>query len=383
MPLRGRGSAAVLLLVTLALGGCSDDTPPATPAGVRLAPHCPPVPRPKPLVTADLVNRIVSHADLPGWQAGDIGASAELPDGRLVWVFGDTVRSARLYPRVVANSMLVSSGRCVSQVRTQHDGPVVPDVGAHTVRWPMSVVALPRRSNGVRATQLVVLCSRIRRGTGGSFDFTFLGTTAAVFTVRDDRPPRLLGLVEVTPDDPSVTQVNWGAAANVSGRWFYVYGTRLTGVKGVFGRELYVARAPVSDPRDRRRWQFWGHGAWHSGTAAATAVLPAERGVSQTLSVDRVDGRFVAVSKRDGDVGDFVYTWTAAHPWGPWQPHRAVKAPAGFDTGDLKYAPLAHPEIRLASGRLLVSISRNTTSLQRLFDDPQVGRPYFVEVDRP
>jgi hypothetical protein len=89
----------------------------------------------------------------------------------------------------------------------------------------------------------------------------------------------------------------------------------------------------------------------------------------------------VVVSKRDGDLGDFVYTWTSRSPTGPWTPHRAVHAPAGFDTGELQYAPLAHPEVPLASGRLLVSISRNTTDLNRLERHPQVGRPKFVEID--
>ena len=73
------------------------------------------------------LNRVVAGLDLPLWQAGDIGASARLPDQRIVWVFGDTVRSSRVFPRVVANSMLVSSGLCASQVETRDRGPVIPD----------------------------------------------------------------------------------------------------------------------------------------------------------------------------------------------------------------------------------------------------------------
>jgi hypothetical protein len=45
--------------------------------------------------------------------------------------------------------------------------------------------------------------------------------------------------------------------------------------------------------------------------------------------------------------------------------------------------PLAHPEIPLADGRLLVSVSRNTTDFDQLMADPEVGRPIFVEVGRP
>ena len=44
--------------------------------------------------------------------------------------------------------------------------------------------------------------------------------------------------------------------------------------------------------------------------------------------------------------------------------------------------PLAHPEVRLTSGRLLVTVSRNTTSLDQLVAHPEIGRPLFAEIDR-
>jgi hypothetical protein len=302
----------------------------------------------------------------------------------VVWVFGDTIRSASISPRLVANSMLVSSGTCVAQVRAPGDGPVVPDAAPGVVRWPMSIVAMrpieSRAEPGVDEV-LVVFCARTRRGTGEGLDYTFLGTDAAVFTVATDGTPQLSEIMRISPDDDSLDQVNWGAAAAVHGPWFYMFGTRQTGHD--FGRELYVGRAPISDPTDRSRWEFWDGGRWGSDMSRAAAVLPAPGGVSQTLSVDRIDGQWVAVSKRDGDLGDFVYVWTAPTPYGPWSPRKGVAAPAGFDTGHLTYAPLAHPEVPLADGKLLVSISRNTTDPQRLFDDPEVGRPVFAEVERP
>ena len=40
--------------------------------------------------------------------------------------------------------------------------------------------------------------------------------------------------------------------------------------------------------------------------------------------------------------------------------------------------------IELADGRLLVSVSRNTTDFGRLLAEPtEVGRPVFTEIDRP
>ena len=184
-----RATCAVLAAGAVLVAGCTSDPPQAAPppssvqsakpVDVRLEPECPGTWKKRLRPTADQINKRISSGGLPAWQAADIGASARLSDGRLVWLFGDTVRTADLSPRIVANSMLITSGSCVAQLRTPVDGPVIPDVKSNIVRWPMSVAVGRRGSQDV----VVVLCSRIRRGSGGSFDFTFLGTSAAVFTV--------------------------------------------------------------------------------------------------------------------------------------------------------------------------------------------------------
>ncbi len=372
---------ATVLLLGLLLGaaGCTGSGPDdrsgshGAGRGPSLTPHCPSPPADQLRPTVSQLNQLGEAIHLPGWEAGDIGASARLHDGRLVWLFGDTTRT-QLQPTVVSNSMLVSSGRCVSQLLDRAKGPVIPDVSAQVVHWPMSVAVSRRDGQDV----VLVLCSRIDRGGGGEFGFTFLGTTAAVFTVRDGEVPQLAKVVDITPDSRNQEQVNWGAAATIAGGWYYVYGTRLTGQQYDFGRELYVARVPVSDPGHRSRWRFWDGQAWQPRVGRARAVLPSQGGVSQTLSVDHVGGAFVAVSKRNGDISNFVYKWTAPHAWGPWTPVEELSAPGSTKSGELEYAPLAHPEIHLRSGELLVSISRNTTDFERLVKDPEIGRPEFV-----
>ena len=375
-------------LVSLTLAGCSEAASPAgdatrsgdTAAYPRLTPACPRVTSTgkPPVVTVAQLNRIVAGLDLPLWQAGDIGASARLPDDRIVWVFGDTVRRDGITPRVVANSMLVTSGLCTSQVEASTQGPVIPDRADGVVHWPMSVASLTRPEGNF----LVVISARIRRGTAGSFDFTYLGSSATVFEMPAGGAPQLRHQLDITPDTTAPDQVNWGSAMTVSGDWLYVYGTRLPS-PGSFGRAMYAARAPVADARDRSTWQFWDGTTWVSEPERAAAILAAQGGVSQTLSVDAVDGHFVVVSKRDGDLGNTVYAWSSDSPVGPWTAQRGTKAEFQDPSGQLKYAPLAHPGIELADGRLLISISRNTTDFGRLLRDPTLGRPVFAEIDRP
>ncbi|MDU0315450.1 DUF4185 domain-containing protein [Phycicoccus sp. M110.8] len=381
-----RLAPAALLAAAVALTGCSTGThaPPGGGAGAsgtraypRLSPRCPPPAARPPAVTVAQLNRVVAGLDLPLWQAGDIGASARLPDGRLVWVFGDTVRAPDVQPRIVANSMLVTAGLCTSQVEVAGRGPVIPDRSDGVVHWPMSVAVVPRGGEA----SLVVISARIRRGVGG-LDFTYLGSTATVFRLPDGGAPTPVRQLDITPDSPDTTQVNWGSAMTVHDGWIYVYGTRLPS-RTAFGRALYVARAPAADARDRGTWRFWDGRAWVADAGRAAVVLPAEGGVSQTLSVDVVGSRFVLVSKRDGDLGSTVYAWDSGAPTGPWEATRGVRADFQDPDGNLAYAPLAHPGIRLTDGRLLISISRNTSDFARLLAQPRLGRPVFAEIDRP
>lgn len=358
-------------------------------ADYRLSKKCKKSPTMYP-VSADIVNKVVSSTTLPAWRAADIGASAKLSDNRLAWVFGDTVRDPHQEPSIVANSILISSGLCISQVLTKSDEPVIPDVSEDVVHWPMSVARVdPRKVNVPGADQasgdlLVVLAGRIQRGKQNAFDFTYLGTSAAIFTVQPGQAPQLLGIQRITPDSTSATQINWGSASFVEGKWAYVYGSRTTGEKHSYGRELYVARLPVAHALDRTSWRFWDGRTWQSDRTKAKPILPASEGVSQTLSVSPTHGRYVIVSKKGGDLGDFVYSWSSSTPVGPWKGRAGIKAPFGLEQGDLKYAPLSHPEIPLQSGKLLVSVSRNTTDLNKLLTEPdKVGRPVFAEVEVP
>jgi hypothetical protein len=329
--------------------------------------------------TVAQLNSVVAEADLPYWQAADIGASARLGDGRLVWIFGDTIRRTGVAPGMVANSMLITSGLCLSQLMATARGPVIPDVEPGVVRWPMSVVVVP---DGDR-DRIVVFTGRIRRGSGDDvWGFRYLGSDAVTFTVEAGKAPQLDTILPLTSDDESAHQVNWGSASMVSGGHVYVYGTELP--EGTaFGRSLRVGRSALADPADRRTWEFWDGSRWQPDPLAAVPVIAAEGGVSQTLSVDEVDGTFVAVSKKDGDLGSTVATWTSRSAVGPWRRSAALEAPFLTGRDEFAYAPLAHPEIPLASGQLLVSISRNTTDLARLRQDPTVGRPRFAAIPRP
>lgn len=232
------------------------------------------------------------------------------------------------------------------------------------------------------ADVVVVLCARIHRGTSDAFDFTYLGSSAAIFAVGTGATPQLREVMDLTSDASDAHQVDWGAASVIAGDWLYVYGTRLP---ARLVRTRPVCRPGARRrPADPRRVAVLGRHPMAERPGARRASDRGEgRGLQTLLRSTWPTGHFLAVSKRDGDLGDFVFTWTAPSPVGPWTPHRGIAAPFEDSSGILRYAPLAHPEIALASGRLLVSISRNTSDFERLLTDPTSGRPVFAEIPWP
>ncbi|MFM7598366.1 MAG: hypothetical protein ACKO70_08375 [Actinomycetota bacterium] len=76
-------------------------------------------------------------------------------------------------------------------------------------------------------------------------------------------------------------------AAVADGRdgYLYVFGTSNPDEPMVFGWAVHVARAVPDDLTTPSACEYWTGDAWSSSPQAATEVIPAVGGVSQTFSV--------------------------------------------------------------------------------------------------
>lgn len=365
-------------------------------ATATMEPECPP-PVPGETFTADDWNEAFEELDLPYWQSADLGASAVLADGRVVWLWGDTIRAEEVepeLPRMVDNSMLVTSGTCISQVTTATSGPILPLDPNNLTVWPMSVLRLdPRPGDAADVTDVVVVfCSRVQRGYR-MWDFVVRGTDVAVYTVGADGVPRLTEAEQLTPDTPDLSSIHWGAGSVLDGDWIYLYGTRSTGEAYTYGHELFVSRIPTARFTDGSAIEYWDGAAWQADPSLSAPLIGAIEGVSQTLSVDLVDGEWVAFSKLGGDIEDVGALWLSDSPTGPFTVQPVLDSPGGLPPGGpglddetvgyLQYTPLAHPDLPTEPGQMLVSVSRNVTDYDLLLENPELGRPLFSEVPRP
>lgn len=336
-----------------------------------------------PVEDIDDLNRIARLRGSRYMQGGDVGASAQLQDGRALWLFGDTLRDGGTRGGLfVRNSMLVVEEGCLRLVVPEDEGAIVPDRRDGVGYWPMSVVVLARPGYDL----VTVTLQRVRTTDPGTlFGFEGLGPAVASVVVPLGGTPQVLSVLDVGPDDPDPARPVWGAATAVDGDWVHLYGTsRPVDVELGTGFAVRVARTRAADLARPSTWQYWDGTSWVPDPEAAVELIGADDGTSQTFSVFAYAGGWAALSKRDEVFGQDVVVWTAPTPAGPFTAAPAVaQLPSDAVTGTVRYMPLAHPWLLPRPGTMVVSFSQNRLDPAEVVEDPLLYRPGFLRVRLP
>ncbi|GAA3519381.1 hypothetical protein GCM10022234_13720 [Aeromicrobium panaciterrae] len=370
-------AAAVFTAIALAPGSSEEV---ADPAPLAAETRCLPI---DPVSSIDDLNRLVTGVRGGSeFQGADVGADVTLQDGRRLWVFGDTLRSPDFDgQRFVRNSMLVFRDRCADVVLPADRGALIPDRDDGVGYWPMSIAKVTR--TGYDLVGVAVQRVKSADRPDGAFAFANLGPAIALFVVPRGQTPQLLSVTDIGKDQPGTKRPTWGAASTVADGWVYLYGTANPEKDLVFGYSLRVARVRPDDIADASRWRYWDGRSWQKSASRAKVLIPAEGGVSQTLSVFEQGGRWYAVSKRDEFLGTDLVIWSAPSPTGPFTAGPAVASIPSEKSGTLRYMPLAHPDLLPEKGTVVVSYSQNDTDAGKIQDDPFLYRPRFLRAKLP
>lgn len=370
-------AAGMFLAVALAPG--PSDTL-RDPVQLAAETRCLPV---SPITTVGELNRLVGEVrGSSEFQGADVGADVSLQDGRHLWVFGDTLRSEDFDgQRFVRNSMLVFKEGCANVVLPADHGALIPDRADGVGYWPMSIAKVER----VGYDLVGVAVQRVRGAArpDGAAAFENLGPSVALFVVPRGKTPQLLGVTDFGEDKFDLSRPTWGAAAAVHEGWIYLYGTANPQKSLVFGFSLQVARVRPDDLLDQSLWRYWDGSSWQRSASKAAVLIPADGGVSQTLSVFEQDGRWFAVSKRDEFIGTDLVIWSSPGPTGPFTAGPPVASIPSKESGTLRYMPLAHPNLLPVDGTVVVSYSQNDTDVSKVANDPFLYRPRFLRVKLP
>jgi hypothetical protein len=259
----------------------------------------------------------------PVWSGGDGAVPVPLPDGRVLWMFGDTELGPVVNNRFVApqnfvhNTFIVQTGTCFQ-----------PFVGGSAARptewfrnpapnqyyWPGSAVVDPSR----RTVHVFLLLVQNVPGVA-EWGFKTIGTRVATLSLPDLRVQSITAL----PLPSSAGTPLYGSGAVVSGGYTYLYGNRQITTGWLPRGEEYVARvaANVTGP-----WQYWDGTGWSANAADAAPMtfLRADASVDDPpvagLTVVPYGSGWLASAKRGEIISSDVTAWYSASVTGPWSP---------------------------------------------------------------
>lgn len=299
-----------------------------------------------------------------GWTGGDATYSIALPDGRTLWLFGDTflgtVRADRSRPAtgLINNTFVVQDGEQLATLYTGSAGNASAFVQPEEEGWwywPGHGV--------VRNDTLEVALFGFKNVGGGAWGFEYTSIDIARFSLPDIR----LLSIERKVETPTV---NYGASILEDDGYYYLYGAEKDGLL----KYLHLARVPVGEGL-AGNWAYFDGTDWAAEPERSARLFA---NVSEQFSVFQYEGQYFLLTQHH-ILGEEIYMYRSEAPAGPFTEKTLIYCTPQTEGDIFTYNAFAHTQF-LNDGALLVSYNVNSFNFSDVFTNADNYRPYFVWV---
>ena len=315
--------------------------------------------------------------DCCGVTGADGFYSVQLPDGRVVWIFGDSFLGTvnpdgsriKRSPVFIRNAFAVQDGDSLKSLYQIIDG------------WESSLVIPPDATKGTEFSEdslwywpgdgfvengkLKVFMTAFYQAEPGNWGFEWTGANLATFSLPDIKLEKIDHL-----NYPNDAEVHWGhAVCDNASDYTYIYGA---------GNKFpYVARAPKGNIL--KPWEFYTGTEWVKDSHLAKPMTDFKG--SEQFSVIKLKDKYVMLTQSGNFLNSNLYSVTSDFPFTGWSNKKNLyKIHPLNPVKDLfAYNPVAHPQFP-KNDELLVSYCVNSFSLDDLFEDASKYRPVFIRV---
>lgn len=323
-----------------------------------------------------------------GWQGADAAYSIPLPDGRDVWIFGDTLYGpARAVqdntPRMVHNSLGISicdaSGHWHLDYVIRHDatGDALSFFSpANPNHWYWAMDGFVANGD----LWVTLLCVRhSTKPAPAAMDFETCGSDLAEVTHLNRDP--LNWQVTIHPLVPDGASAYPSAAAVVYHGYAYLFALLETGT-----RPLLATRIPLDglNTPGKHLQYLAADGRWKPGFDPAQAKQVMEHG-SPELSIRYHPDlkQWIAIMVEPAGFSDNILLRTAPDLTGPWSEGRVIYHMPEMQTGPQRdknvfcYAGKEHPEFETGSDLVFTYVC-NTFNVPDLVSNLGIYHPQVV-----
>ncbi|MCP4312767.1 MAG: DUF5005 domain-containing protein [Bacteroidetes bacterium] len=310
-----------------------------------------------------------------GFTGGDGTYSVLLPDGRTVWIFGDTFLGSvnpdltreRQTPIFIRNSFVVQDGDSLTtlhQVRPPYDASMIipPAVEKDEALSEGDIWFWP--GDGlIEEGKLKVFLSQFEQADTGMWGFHWQSTWLATFTLPEIEQESVIEIPYC-----QVMQVHYGHAILEEPDYTYVYGAH--------GGRPHAARYPSGDVSEA--WEFFNGEEWTGDPAQSRPM--GNMHASEQFTVLKIRDKYAYITQMDSFSTE-ICSFISETPYGPWNNQSLLYTTPipGADTNLITYNAIAHPQF-MNEEQILVSYNMNSFLLEDHFLNAGIYRPRFVWV---
>jgi len=306
-----------------------------------------------------------------GWIAGDATFSIALPDGRTLWLFGDSfIGTVNPDSSIVTGSHFIRNCAVIQDgdsMRSLHGGSFASPVEFLPSSDPDSVWYWPEHGL-VENDTLKIFFSEFIITTGvPGWNFKYTSGYLASYSY-----PGIEYINKTKIPYYDLNKVCYGNAVMVDNGFTYIYGRKETDTVHHFSYP-HVARVPVGNIL--APWQFFNGSSWVSDPAASYRIGNVT--VSQQYGFFRQDNKYVMINQ-DIWLSPKIYSYTSITPQGPLNNKVLLyQTPILYPT-TFTYNAFPHRQFT-SEGELLVSYNTNGDFWQ-IFNNVEIYRPMFIRV---
>ena len=307
-----------------------------------------------------------------GWIAGDATYSIALPDGRTLFLMGDSfigevINGREIAPgaKMIRNCALLFDNQSLQSI---YNGTFENPSDFIQTSMPDSTWYWPEHGTVENDTLKILLAKYTTNplGTPG-WNFEYVGHDIAYFSLPD------IHLVKITKlPYYEVNKVMYGTRLMKDSAYTYVYGRK----------EEFISEYAIPYPHVARtlheiekQWEFYNGEKWNTDTSSTEKINSFQ--VSQQYSIFKHKDKYVLITQ-DIWLSPEIYSFTASTPVGPWKNKTLLYSTPIVHKGSFTYNTYAHPQFN-KNNHLLLSYNSNG-NFSDIFDNVEIYRPNFVRI---
>lgn len=325
-----------------------------------------------------------------GWQGADAAYSIPLPDGRDVWIFGDTLYGKQRLvtghaPRMVHNSLGISTCDAQGNFHLKYVIRRGAENSAESFFSPKNPNHWYWALDGFVVKDdlwVTLLCiEHAKKASPWAMDFATCGSDLARIS-HLDRDPQQWN-VEYFPLVPDGVKAYPSASTVVNGKYVYLFALYESG-----SRPLLVTRIPLEGLNDPQKHLEYlaADGKWTPGFDPANAKMVMKTGSTElSIRYHPALKKWLAVMLDPNGFSDKVILRSAPDLTGPWSESKVIYHIPEMLPGPKRdkdtfcYAGKEHPEFE-TSGELDFTYVCNTMDVPKLAANHSIYYPHFIQV---